>query len=126
VASRHPPDQPDLLPAFRGHESHKGDHVSESDDRVRQQREIDAETAASTRAMLHAMGAARSRYLNRREAELDERERRLDHREAELDRRAVAQGVRDDVLRQRQVEADERDRQADQREINAQTTWPQE
>lgn len=91
--------------------------MSDNDDRVRQQDEIDAETTASTQAMVRAIGAARDRSLDRRETELNLRQQRLDDREAELDRRDVVQ-------REWQVQADRRDQQADQREINAQTAWP--
>lgn len=95
-----------------------------SDDQLRQQNEIDAETTASTNAMMRAVGAARDLSLDRREAKLDERERWLDAREAKLNERDAEQRDHEDELSEQQLRADERDQQADQREINAQTTWP--
>jgi hypothetical protein len=98
--------------------------VSSTDDRLRQQHEVDEETSASTEAMVGAVGAARDRSLDRREAALDNRERRLDDREAELDERDAAQGRREGTILDRLRDADERDRLADQREINAETARP--
>jgi hypothetical protein len=89
-----------------------------------EQREIDAEIAASAAAMAaspagDAPGDAGRHATERRTRELDRRERHSMQREADADRRSTALDERDHDADQREHVADERDRVAGQREIDA-------